>query len=55
MSKKRKPKKRHPKIQKAIADVDKLQKSHQQMSLNLKRVKAALAAIPYTAQIPYRS
>ncbi len=44
---KQKPKKQHPSIKKAIAHVDKLQKAHKKMVLDLEKTKKALKAMPF--------
>jgi hypothetical protein len=50
MAKKKQPakKRRHPNIKKAVADIEKLQKAHKQMALNLEKTKAALLRTPFT-------
>jgi len=45
--KKRKPKKRHPHVTRAIAHVDKLQKTHKKMALDLGQAKRRLLAMPF--------
>ncbi len=46
------PKKRHPRLTKALADIKKTQKAHKDLTLALKKVKAHIEGIPYTG-IPY--
>jgi hypothetical protein len=47
MPKKKQPKKRHPKVTRAIAHIEKLQKGHKEMILNLEKVKTTLRATPF--------
>jgi hypothetical protein len=44
---KRKPKKRHPHVTRAIAHIEKLQKGHKKMVLDLERAKTRLKAMPF--------
>jgi hypothetical protein len=47
MPKKRKPRKRHPHVTRAIAHIEKLQKGHKKMILDLERAKNRLRATPF--------
>lgn len=47
MPKKRKPTKRHPHVKRAIAHIEKLQKSHKKMVLDLENAKKRLKAMPF--------
>lgn len=42
--------KRHPKVTKAIAKVEKIQKAHRSLGLELHSVKAMIAGIPHSPQ-----
>jgi hypothetical protein len=47
MPKKRKPTKRHPHVKRAIANIEKLQKGHKKMVLDLENAKKRLQAMPF--------
>jgi hypothetical protein len=42
--------KRHPKVKKAIAKVEKIQKAHRTLGLELHSVKMMIAGIPHSPQ-----
>lgn len=48
MPKKKQPKKRHPHVTRAIAHIEKLQKGHKKMILDLEKAKSALKATPFS-------
>jgi hypothetical protein len=48
MPKKKQPKKRHPHVTRAIANIEKLQKGHKDMILNLQKAKSALLRTPFS-------
>jgi hypothetical protein len=48
MPKNRKPKKRHPDVTRAIAHIEKLQKGHKKMLLDLEKAKNRLKATPFS-------
>jgi len=48
MPKKKQPKKRHPHVTRAIANIEKLQKGHKEMILHLEKAKTALKATPFS-------
>lgn len=48
MPKKRKPKKRHPDVTRAIAHLEKLQQGHKKMVLDLEKAKNRLKATPFS-------
>jgi hypothetical protein len=57
MANKKKPKKRHPHVTRAITRVEKLRKQHQEMALHLGEVKKSLMAMPFDMpfNMPHRS
>jgi len=49
MPKKRKPTRRHPHVRQAIAHIEKIQKGHRKMALDLEQAKKRLKAMPFTS------
>jgi len=47
MPKKRKPTRRHPRVKRAIADIEKLQKGHKKMVLDLEKAKKNIKEMPF--------
>ncbi len=47
--KKTAPKKRHPRVKQAIADVEKIHSAHKKLELDLVKAKRNLMMIPHTS------